>query len=79
MPYLSGISNPHHQSYEVWNGRALARGRIRFLVRLYENYTAQPWHGEMPPVSTIVLVQTGQWEWKVDRVPAWPWAHRKSF
>ena len=71
--YLSGISNPHHQANEVWDGRTIAPGRIAFSVRFYEFYTAEPWHGTRSQPSSIVLVKTGRWEWQVARLPGWPW------
>ena len=71
--YLGGPSNPHHAAFTIWNGRHLGKRRIAFSVLLYHDYTAQPWTETwIGGPATILLIQTGPWEWKVDRLPDWP-------
>lgn len=67
--YISGISNPHHQAFEIGAGWRLKDGRYSFAVRLYEHYTAQKKLGPKPPLQTLVVVKTAPAEWKVDRPP----------
>ena len=81
---ISGLSNPHHVSYEVTNGRRLRDGRYLFDVWFYELYTGETWRqiasGEvlLPEkklkAERIIVVKTGQdkWGedvWKVDEAP----------
>lgn len=40
--YMSGLSTPHHLSFEIEHGRELAPGRIAFPVRLYEDVSSSP-------------------------------------
>jgi len=41
---ISGISNPHHEAYEICNGHRLPDGRFVFDVRLYEHYTGDVYY-----------------------------------
>jgi hypothetical protein len=76
---ISGVSNPHHESYEVTNGRRLPDGRYSFDVYVYWYYTGEPErrrregkpaeHWEKGPPQKILLLKTGLDEWKVDEVP----------
>jgi len=66
---LSGLSNPHHQSYEVSLGRRLSAKRYAFDVILYEHYTGTKYHNERPRSSRIVLVRVGPEKWLVDKLP----------
>jgi hypothetical protein len=67
---ISGPSNPHHQSYEIADGVRLPDGRLRFSVWLYHHYTGLR-HLLVPrgKPEWIVLIKTGQEEWKVDGMP----------
>ena len=67
---ISGASNPHHHSYEVTNGESLPDGRIQFDVWLYEHYTGQKGEAvSRQKVKQIILIETGDGNWKVDGVP----------
>ena len=64
--YMSGLSNPHHQSFEIGRGKEVRSGRFAFPVTLYEAY-----HGESKGwgyASTIEVVRDGE-TWRVDRLP----------
>jgi hypothetical protein len=67
---ISGVSNPHHQSYEISGGKRLPDGRLQFDVWLYDHYT-----GQQDEPSTrgkpehIILIKVNNKEWKVDEVP----------
>ena len=67
---ISGISNPHHQAYEISGGRRLGDGRFAFDVWLYEHYTGfrvEP--GPRGKPRRIILIKVAPEEWKVDEVP----------
>ena len=70
---ISGISNPHHESYEVTNGRRLPDGRYAFDVWLWEYYTAGQAGDpttEKPLPYRVIVVKTGLETWQVDDMPA---------
>ncbi len=66
---ISGMSNPHHEAYEVTSGKRLSDGRYAFEVRLYVHYTAEWWRAPGPKLSRIVLTKKGPEEWLVDELP----------
>jgi hypothetical protein len=76
---ISGISNPHHEAYEITNGRPLADGRYVFDVWLYEYYTGnvgrrrakgQKVHSWVrPEADRIVVIEVGPDDWRVDEAP----------
>ncbi|MHB8077889.1 MAG: hypothetical protein ACYDIE_01365 [Candidatus Krumholzibacteriia bacterium] len=64
--YLSGVSNPHHEAFEIGPGRQVVPDRYSFPVRLFELYL-----GESTGVAygdTLEVVRQGG-EWRVDRLP----------
>ena len=67
---ISGVSNPHHQSYEIAGGKRLPDGRLQFNVWLHDHYT-----GERLPAAPrrtpqhIILIKAREEGWQVDRVP----------
>ena len=66
---ISGISNPHHEAYEICNGHRLADGRFVFDVWLYEHYTGDVYYrGKRWGADKIVLVKVGPEKWKVDEI-----------
>ena len=40
--YMRGLSNPHHQAFEVGAGKEIRAGYFSFPVTLYELYTGEP-------------------------------------
>jgi hypothetical protein len=40
--YMSGLSNPHHQAFEIHEGKVVDRDHFSFPVTLYELATGQP-------------------------------------
>ena len=64
--YLTGLSNPHHEAFEIEAGRVLGPDRIVFPVRLFELYLGEP-AGLVFSDSLELVLQEG--EWRVDRVP----------
>jgi hypothetical protein len=67
--YISGISNPHHQAFEVGRGKRLPSGGFSFPVAMYEHYTGQKEANGPPKPLTIVVVQAGPENWLVDELP----------
>jgi len=67
---ISGISNPHHTSYEIGSGQRLPDGRIRFDIHLHYHYTGQR-SGGAPRKGPrqIILIEVGNENWKVDEIP----------
>jgi len=66
--YISGLSNPHHEAYEIYSGSRLPDGRISFKVKMYESYTSYPnVYSEGP--TTIIISKSAQGKWLVDKLP----------
>lgn len=64
--YMTGLSNPHHEAFEIGAGRMAGSSRIAFPVWLFELYS-----GESTGVTysdTLEVVWQGD-EWRVDRLP----------
>ena len=67
---ISGVSDPHHQAYEITSGRRLPDGRFAFAVWLHEHYTGfkdEPSKRREP--DTIIVVKVGAEKWRVDKTP----------
>jgi hypothetical protein len=67
---ISGVSNPHHQAFEIDDGEKLPDGRFAFDVYLYDHYFGET--DEVFPRNSpdqIVLTKTGPEDWRVDEVP----------
>lgn len=67
--YISGISNPHHQAFEVGGGKRLPSGGFSFPVAMYMHYTGQRENSGPPKPLTIVMIQAGPENWLVDELP----------
>ena len=76
--YLSGLSNPHHQAFEVGRGKRLPSGGFSFPVVMYEHYTEQKEKIEHPKSLTIVIIQAAPENWMVDELPAFIAVEPKS-
>lgn len=66
--YFTGVSNPHHQAFEVTGKKQISDERFAFHVLLYEYYTAQPDAVNGLPYEhaagvTIEVVKQGEDEW----------------
>lgn len=67
--YITGLSNPHHQAFEVGRGKRLPSGAFSFPVTMYMHYTGQKEaHGPPKPLM-IVMIQAGPESWLVDELP----------
>jgi hypothetical protein len=64
--YMSGLSNPHHVSFEISRGKEMQRDRFVFPVILYEAYTGEPsgWAYR----GSIEVIRHEE-RWGVDRLP----------
>lgn len=68
--FFSGLSNPHHQGFEVVGNKYVDDNTIRFHVWLYEYYT-----GEAPPPTkrpepySIDVVKVSDEIWLVNTLP----------
>jgi hypothetical protein len=67
--YISGVSNPHHESFEISSGIRLGDNRISFEVLYYEHYTGVQWRKPRPVPAKIILRKAGLESWLVDEVP----------
>ena len=76
--YLTGLSNPHHQAFEVGRGKRLPSGNFSFPVAMYEHYTGQKESVEHPKPLTIVVIQSGPESWLVDELPGFVEAEPKN-
>ena len=57
--YLTGLSNPHHQAFEMGRGKRLPSGAFSFPVAMYEHYTGRKETVAHPKPLTIVVIQSG--------------------
>ena len=64
--YMVGLSNPHHQSFEIASGQEISSNRFSFPVTLYEHYTGESKAFEYK--SKIEVVQEGD-SWRIDLLP----------
>lgn len=64
--YMTGLSNPQHQGYEICSGRAAGTDRFAFPVRLFELYSGGS-TGYSYSDTLGVVWETGKW--RVDRLP----------
>ncbi len=64
--FLAGLSNPHHQAFEIGRGRRKGLGRYSFPVILYELYTGEQKGTAYP--GTLEIAREGH-VWRVDRLP----------
>ena len=64
--YISGISNPHHEAFEISPGRQVGPDRCAFPVRLFELYLGES--TGFAYSDTLEVVRQGG-EWRIDRLP----------
>ncbi len=76
--YLTGLSNPHHQAFEMGRGKRLASGGFSFPVAMYEHYTGKKETVEHPKPLTLVVIQSGPESWLVDELPGFVEAEPKN-
>jgi hypothetical protein len=76
--YISGLSNPHHQAFEVGRGKRLPSGAFSFPVAMYMHYTGQKENIGHPKPLTIVVIQAGPESWVVDELPGFVEAEAKN-
>lgn len=67
--YLTGLSNPHHQAFEIDRGKRLPSGAFSFPVAMYMHYSGQKESVAYPKPLTIVLIQSGPESWLVEELP----------
>lgn len=67
--YISGISDPHHQAFEIGEGRRLPSGGFAFPVALYEHYTGQKESFVHAKPLIIVVIPSGPETWLVNELP----------
>ena len=67
--YVSGLSNPHHQAFEIGRGKRLPSGAYSFPVVMYLHYNGQKESAPFPKPLTITVVQAGPESWLVDDLP----------
>jgi hypothetical protein len=63
--FMTGLSNPHHQAFEIGVGRSRG-GRYVFPIVLYEYYSGEPTAFRV--VTTLEAVREGE-TWKVAHLP----------
>ena len=64
--FMSGLSNPHHQAFEIGRGRRISANRYLFPVVLYEHYTGETSGDRFQGTLEVV---NDQGKWVVDRLP----------
>ena len=66
--YMSGISNPHHQAFEIFAGKRVDDDTYEFSVYLYTAYTDYKYEEERKQWS-ILLRRHAADDWRVDCPP----------
>src|SRR5205823_4021152 len=64
--FMTGLSNPHHQAFEISRVPGSTGSRYVFTVTLYEFYAGEP--AGFKYVSTLEVVKQGGL-WRIDRLP----------
>lgn len=64
--YMSGLSNPHHMSFEIWKGKIINPKRVVFPVILYEYYTGG--ESAFQYKSKMEVIKEGD-SWLIDVLP----------
>lgn len=64
--FVEGLSNPHHQAFEIDRGRARSGNQYSFPVTLYEYYTGEQEGAEYR--STLLVIKQGD-TWRVGQLP----------
>lgn len=68
--FFSGLSNPHHQGFEVIGNEYVDENTIRFHVWLYEYYTGEtPPPAERPEPYSIEVIKVNEDIWSVNNLP----------
>ena len=67
--YISGLSNPHHQAFEIGRGKRLPSGGFSFPVAMYMHYSGQKESIAFPKPLSVVVIQSGPESWLVDELP----------
>jgi hypothetical protein len=68
--FFSGLSNPHHQGFEVIGNEYVGENTIRFHVWLYEDYTGEtPLPAERPEPYSIDVIKVKDDIWSVNNLP----------
>jgi hypothetical protein len=63
---ISGTSNPHHQAFEVFDGRRLNDTSFEFQVHLYDYVTDQQVELEKGKSKTLRIVRGENETWLID-------------
>ena len=66
---LSGVSSPHHESFEIGPGRKLAPTKYAFDLIQYDYMTKMGFSGPRPKPGRIVVVEAAPERWLVDEFP----------
>lgn len=64
--FMTGLSNPHHQAFEIKYGEKVSSNRFKFNVILYELYTGQ--QSGSAYSSSIEVIREGK-TWLIDSLP----------
>lgn len=69
--FFTGLSNPHHQGYEVTGADRINDNTVRFYVWIYEYYTGEsPEPMGRPNPYYVDVVNAGGDKWLVNNFPA---------
>jgi hypothetical protein len=64
--YMTGLSNPHHSSFEIGKGKIINSNRVVFPVTLYEYYTGESKAFQYNSKIEIIKEDTS---WRVSVLP----------
>lgn len=68
--FFSGLSNPHHQGFEVIGKEQVDENTIKFQVWFYEYYTGEkPAPTERPEPQSIDVIKVNEDTWLVNNLP----------
>src|SRR4030042_5931742 len=64
--FMVGLSNPHHQAFEIGTGKKLSSDRYVFPVTLYELYTGET--TGLAYSGTLEIIKQGK-DWRINMLP----------
>jgi hypothetical protein len=70
MMFFTGVSNPHHQGFEIMGKEYVDENTFRFEVWLYEYYTGEtPRPTERPDSYSFDVIKVNENTWLVNNLP----------
>ena len=66
---ISGLSNPHHHAFEIFNGRRLENGVYEFQIFFYDHYTGEQVEFDKGKSEPLRITKGQDGKWYIDSLP----------